>query len=42
MVLENLGESLRGTLEKIANAVTVDAKLIKEIVRDIQRALLQA
>ncbi|HEC95012.1 MAG TPA: signal recognition particle protein [Thermoplasmatales archaeon] len=26
----------------MANAVTVDAKLIKEIVRDIQRALLQA
>ncbi|HHH79444.1 MAG TPA: signal recognition particle protein [Thermoplasmatales archaeon] len=42
MVLENLGESLRGTLKKIASAVTVDSKLIKEIVRDIQRALIQA
>ena len=42
MVLDNLGESLRGTIRKIANAVTVDGKLIKEIVRDIQRALLQA
>ncbi|HDM67336.1 MAG TPA: signal recognition particle protein [Thermoplasmatales archaeon] len=42
MVLEDLGESLRGTLRKIANAVTVDSRLIKEIVRDIQRALLQA
>ena len=42
MVLDNLGESLRGTLKKIANAITVDSKLIKEVVRDIQRALLQA
>ncbi|RLF29312.1 MAG: signal recognition particle protein [Thermoplasmata archaeon] len=42
MVLEGFGESLRGTLKKIANAVHVDSKLIKEVVRDIQRALLQA
>ncbi|HDI23664.1 MAG TPA: signal recognition particle protein Srp19, partial [Thermoplasmatales archaeon] len=42
MVLENLKESLRGTIQKIASAVTVDSKLIKEVVRDIQRALLQA
>ncbi|HEC89245.1 MAG TPA: signal recognition particle protein Srp19, partial [Thermoplasmatales archaeon] len=42
MVLGDLEESLRGTIRKIANAVTVDGKLIKEIVRDIQRALLQA
>ncbi len=42
MVLEDLGNSLRGTLKKIANAVYVDSKLIKVVVRDIQRALLQA
>jgi signal recognition particle subunit SRP54 len=42
MVLDDLGSSLRGTLKKIASAVSIDAKLIKEIVRDIQRALLQA
>ncbi|EMR73517.1 signal recognition particle subunit FFH/SRP54 (srp54) [Thermoplasmatales archaeon SCGC AB-539-N05] len=42
MVLENLGDSLKGTLKKIANAAHVDSKLIKEVVRDIQRALLQA
>ncbi|MEA2055397.1 MAG: signal recognition particle protein Srp54 [Candidatus Thermoplasmatota archaeon] len=42
MVLEDLGDSLKGTLRKIANAVTIDSRLIKEIVRDIQRALLQA
>ena len=42
MVLDDLGDSLRGTLKKIANAVHVDSKLVKEVVRDIQRALLQA
>jgi signal recognition particle subunit SRP54 len=42
MVLDNLGDSLKSTIRKIANAVHVDAKLIKEVVRDIQRALLQA
>lgn len=42
MVLDNLGESLKGTLKKIANAVFVDDKLINELVKDIQRALLQS
>jgi signal recognition particle subunit SRP54 len=42
MVLDDLGGSLRGTLKKIANAVHIDSKLVKEVVRDIQRALLQA
>jgi signal recognition particle subunit SRP54 len=42
MVLDDLGSSLKGTIRKIANAVYVDSKLIKEVVRDIQRALLQA
>ena len=42
MVLDDLSDSLKSTLKKIANAVHVDSKLIKEIVRDIQRALLQA
>jgi len=42
MVLDNLGDSLKRTMKKIANAVHVDAKLVKEVVRDIQRALLQA
>ena len=42
MVLDDLGNSLKGTLKKIANAVYVDSKLIKEVVKDIQRALLQA
>jgi len=42
MVLDDLGESLKGTLKKIANATHINSKLVKEVVRDIQRALLQA
>ena len=42
MVLDDLGESLRGTLKKIANAAHIDSNSVKETVRDIQRALLQA
>ncbi|MFC1768402.1 signal recognition particle protein Srp54 [Nanoarchaeota archaeon] len=42
MVLEKLGASLKGTLQKIAQSVFVDEKLINELVKDIQRALIQA
>ncbi len=42
MVLEKLGSSLRGTLDKITKAIFVDDKLINELVKDIQRALLQS
>ncbi|MBW2991671.1 signal recognition particle protein Srp54 [Candidatus Woesearchaeota archaeon] len=42
MVLDKLGNSLRDTLSKVARAVFVDEKLINELVKDIQRALLQA
>src|SRR5207245_2657349 len=42
MVLEKLGGSLREALRKIAGASYVDESLTKEIVRDIQRALIQA
>lgn len=42
MVLDALGESLRATLRKVASASRVDEALVKEVVRDIQRALLQA
>jgi signal recognition particle subunit SRP54 len=42
MVLESLGKSLRGVLQRIAKSNTVDEALIAEVVRDIQRALLQA
>ena len=42
MVLEKLGENLKATLSKIAGSLFVDEKLINELVKDIQRALLQA
>jgi signal recognition particle subunit SRP54 len=42
MVLGKLSDSLKETLQKIANAVFIDDSLIKELVRDIQRALLQS
>lgn len=42
MVLDSLGKSLRGVLQKIARGGAVDDALIAEVVRDIQRALLQA
>jgi len=42
MVLEKLSQSLKGTLQKIAKSLFVDEKLINELVKDIQRALLQS
>lgn len=42
MVMEKLGSSLKETLQKIARSLFVDEKLINELVKDIQRALLQA
>jgi len=42
MVLNKLGESLKSTLQKIAKSIFVDEKLINELVKDIQRALLES
>ena len=42
MVLDKLGTSLKNTLSKIAKSMFVDDKLINELIKDIQRALLQA
>lgn len=42
MVLEKLGSSLRGTLERIAKSVFIDEKLVNELIKDIQKALLQS
>ena len=42
MVLGKLGDSLKSTLNKITQSVFVDEKLINELVKDIQRALLQS
>jgi len=42
MVMDKLGESLKNVLKKIAGAPIIDEKLINELIKDIQRALLHA
>lgn len=42
MVLDRLGRTLHSALRKLTRATHVDERVIKELVRDIQRALLQA
>ncbi len=42
MVLENLSSSLKETLKKVARAIFVDSKLVDELIKDLQRALIQA
>ena len=42
MVLEGLGKSLRGVIGRIGSASSVDEELIKDICKDLQRALLEA
>lgn len=41
-MLERLGKALHGAIQKLAKAPTVDEKAVKELTREIQRALLQA
>jgi signal recognition particle subunit SRP54 len=41
MVLDRLGSSLNDALKKVFRAPVMDEKTVKELVRDIQRALLQ-
>jgi signal recognition particle subunit SRP54 len=42
MALDRLGSSLYGALRKVLRAPVVDEAVVKELTRDIQRALLQA
>ncbi|MGC8937208.1 MAG: signal recognition particle receptor subunit alpha, partial [Candidatus Methanomethylicaceae archaeon] len=42
MVLEGLGSSISKAVKKVLRAPVVDEKVVKELVRDIQRALLQS
>ncbi len=42
MALERLGSSLHAALKKVFRASIVDEATVRELVRDIQRALLQA
>ncbi len=41
MILENLGNSLKETLSKITKSLFVDERLINELVKEIQKALLK-
>ncbi|MDR0371953.1 MAG: signal recognition particle protein Srp54 [Nitrososphaerota archaeon] len=42
MALDKLGSSLTGAIKKLFKAGVVDEAVVKELVRDIQRALLQS
>ena len=42
LVLEGLGKSLHSALKKLFGASVIDEELVKELVKDIQRALLVA
>ncbi len=42
MALDRLGSSLTDAIKKMFRASVVDEAAVKELVRDIQRALLQA
>lgn len=41
-MLEKLGEILRKTTDKIANAIFLDKNLVDQIIKDLQRALIEA
>lgn len=42
MVLEKLGDALKGVMNRIANAIFVDKSTIEPIINDLKRILLQA
>ena len=42
MVLDKLGSSLQDALKKLVGAGRIDERIVDEVVKDIQRALLQA
>ncbi|MBI4143716.1 signal recognition particle protein [Candidatus Woesearchaeota archaeon] len=42
MLLEKLGEGIRSTIQKIAKSLFVDETMINELLKDIQRVLLQS
>jgi signal recognition particle subunit SRP54 len=41
-MLDNLKDSLRGAIQKIIKSSGIDEELIKELSKDVQRALLQS
>ncbi len=42
IMLDKLGSAIKGATDKIANAIFLDKNLVKSIIRDLQRALLEA
>ena len=42
MVMDGLGKSLRNVLGRIGKATVIDDELVKELCKDLQRALLEA
>ncbi|MDD2439744.1 MAG: signal recognition particle protein Srp54 [Methanosarcinaceae archaeon] len=42
MVMDKLGDSLQGALKKLVRAGRLDERTVNEVIKDIQRALLQA
>ena len=42
MLLSKLSEVLKKTTDKIANAIFLDKNLVDSIVKDLQRALIEA
>ena len=42
MVLEKIGSSLKSGITKISNAIFLDKKLIDQIIKDIQKSLIEA
>jgi len=41
-MLENLGKVLKKSMDKIANAILLDKETVETIIKDLQRALIQA
>jgi len=42
MMLGNLGKNLTKTMKKLAGMAIIDEEVVKEVVKDIQRALIQS
>ena len=42
MVLDRLGSSLKDALKKLAGKTVVDRVAVEELIKDLQRALIQA
>ena len=41
-MLEKFGSAIKNTMDKVAGAIFVDKKLIDEIIKDLQKAMLEA